>query len=118
MGFFFVKKQVGKKTLVWEERREVRLGPWHRLTGDRNGWMESEGVGVNLRSQAGHHWPQWALVPLEKDVPTVEGFVLLGRQFLRGKPFLAGTGLAWHQGTGGEDKRPWGQEKTRFWATR
>ena len=53
MGFFFVKKQVGKKTLVWDERREVRLGPWHRLTGDRNGWMESEGVGVNLRSQAG-----------------------------------------------------------------
>lgn len=45
LGFFFVKKQVGKKTLVSEERREVRLGPWHRLTGDRDGWMESEGVG-------------------------------------------------------------------------
>lgn len=44
LGFFFVK-QVGKKTLVWEERREVRLGPWHRLTGDRDGWMENEGVG-------------------------------------------------------------------------
>ena len=44
LGFFFVK-QVGKKTLVWEERREARLGPWHRLNGDRDGWMENEGVG-------------------------------------------------------------------------
>lgn len=53
MGFLFGKEQVGKKARVWEERREVRVGPWHGLRADPAGWMESERVGENLGSQAG-----------------------------------------------------------------
>ena len=66
LGFLFEKEQVGKKAPVWEERREVRVGPWPGLTADPAEWMESEGWG-EPGEPGWHHWLMRALVALERD---------------------------------------------------